>query len=48
VEKYHGEKNWVSLDETTYVESRFITNVITIGILLVEGLGEIFLLNLNF
>lgn len=37
------KKNWVSIDETTDVEGRFIANVI-VGTLLVDGPGEIFLL----
>lgn len=39
-----GKKIWVSVDETTYVEGKFIANVIAVGILLVDGLAEIFLL----
>lgn len=39
-----GKKIWVSVDETTDVEGKFITNVIAVGILLVDGLAEIFLL----
>jgi len=38
-----GKKIWVSIDETTDVEGRFIANVI-VGTLLVDGPGEIFLL----
>jgi len=37
------KKMWVSIDETTDVEGRFITNVI-VGTLLIDGPGEIFLL----
>lgn len=38
-----GKKIWVSIDETTDVEGRFIANVI-VGTLLVDGSGDIFLL----
>jgi len=38
------KKIWVSVDETTDVDGKFIANVITIGLLLVDGLAEIFLL----
>ena len=37
------KKIWVSIDETTDVEGRFIANVI-VGTLLIDGPGEIFLL----
>uniref|UniRef100_A0A2S2NDW7 DUF659 domain-containing protein n=1 Tax=Schizaphis graminum TaxID=13262 RepID=A0A2S2NDW7_SCHGA len=39
-----NNKIWVSIDETTDVEGRFVANVI-IGVLLTDGPGEIFLLN---
>lgn len=37
-------KIWISIDETTYAEGRFIANVI-IGTLETEQSGKIFLLN---
>lgn len=39
-----NNKIWVSIDETTDVEGRFVANVI-IGVLLTDRPGEIFLLN---
>jgi len=39
-----GKKIWVSIDETTDAEGRFISNVI-IGTLTVDDPGSIFLLN---
>ncbi|KAL4126775.1 hypothetical protein QTP88_010984 [Uroleucon formosanum] len=39
-----NNKIWVSIDETTDVEGRFVANVI-IGVLRTDGPGEIFLLN---
>jgi len=41
-----GKKIWVSIDETTDAEGRFIASVI-IGTLLLDRAGEIFLLNLE-
>lgn len=38
-----GKKIWVSIDETTDVEGRFIANVI-VGTLLIDKPGEVFLL----
>jgi hypothetical protein len=39
-----NNKIWVSIDETTNIEERFVVNVI-IGVLLTDGPGEIFLIN---
>lgn len=41
-----NKKNWVSMDETTDIEGRYVVNVI-IGILKLENPGKIFLLHTN-
>lgn len=38
------KKNWVSIDEATDVEGRYVTNMI-IGRLEIDNLGKTFLLN---
>jgi len=45
-QKVAGKKIWVSIDETTDAEGRFIASVI-IGTLLLDRPGEIFLFNLE-
>lgn len=45
-EKVNGKKIWISMDETTDVEGRYIVSTI-IGTLLHDSPGEIFLLNID-
>lgn len=42
----NGKKIWISMDETTDIEGRYIVNTI-IGILSHDGPGEIFLINVE-
>jgi len=42
----NGKKIWISMDETTDIEGRYIVNTI-IGILSHDGPGEIFLINIE-